>query len=486
MAWIIYKHTSPSGKIYVGQTKQTLAKRFVNGKGYAHCPKFNAAIKKYGWEAFQTEIIEEGILTQQEANERETYWIAFYNSYYEGYNCTKGGSNSDYACRPVYQINIDTLEIVKTYESVTQAAETLDCPYSTIGCACHQRVIQSQGYYWCFVDEYDAWRPRMSQKTFNVICIETQQIYLSASDAQTKTNIEAPYITACCRKEQKTAGGYHWARLSDIELQDEYSEFINQDPTISKFRPVICIETQETYDYAAEASRILNINKESISRCLRNEREYAGGYHWAYVDDPAQQEKWEKFINIPRKDSRVVCFEAKTEYQSCAEVIKNIPNTSGIYQVLNNPYKTAGGYHWCSVYLFENNWQPLDLPPINAKAVYCAELDKEYVSIKLAAQDTGASEQWIGKVCKRPFEGLMAGKMHWCFLEDKEVLLSLKVWKDKIQCIDTLKLYDTIAEAAQDTNSRASSISRCLSGHLKTTNKLRWQRIQVYEPYIVK
>ena len=43
----IYKHTSPSGKVYIGQTCQKPEHRWDNGKGYKS-GYFASAIKKYG------------------------------------------------------------------------------------------------------------------------------------------------------------------------------------------------------------------------------------------------------------------------------------------------------------------------------------------------------------------------------------------------------------------------------------------------------
>ena len=78
--YCIYKHISPSGKVYIGQTKQkNLTKRWRNGNIYGYCEMsiFRKVINKYGWENIRHEIIEEG-LTKQEADLRERYWIAYY------------------------------------------------------------------------------------------------------------------------------------------------------------------------------------------------------------------------------------------------------------------------------------------------------------------------------------------------------------------------------------------------------------------------
>lgn len=97
--WSVYKHTNKiNGKCYIGITNQ----RYVrcrwgkDGHGYSQYgqKKFWNAIKKYGWDNFAHEIIEKNIATPQEANEREKYWIKYYDSFKNGYNATEGGSGA--------------------------------------------------------------------------------------------------------------------------------------------------------------------------------------------------------------------------------------------------------------------------------------------------------------------------------------------------------------------------------------------------------
>ena len=51
------------------------------------------AIVKYSVENFKFEIIEE-VDIQRQANDRETHWVAYYDSLKNGYNCTHGGMNA--------------------------------------------------------------------------------------------------------------------------------------------------------------------------------------------------------------------------------------------------------------------------------------------------------------------------------------------------------------------------------------------------------
>lgn len=91
---IIYKYTNKiNNKSYIGQTVQTREQRFRNGVGYKNCPKFLNAIKKYGIENFEYEILEQNI-AKEDLDEREKYWIKYYDTFSNGYNCTSGGLTS--------------------------------------------------------------------------------------------------------------------------------------------------------------------------------------------------------------------------------------------------------------------------------------------------------------------------------------------------------------------------------------------------------
>ena len=92
----IYKLRFPNDKVYIGQTNN-LDIRWINGgKGYKRCPYVWNAIQKYGWTAIEKSILEV-CNDRDEANTREVYWIAAYNSadYRFGYNIQSGGKYRD-------------------------------------------------------------------------------------------------------------------------------------------------------------------------------------------------------------------------------------------------------------------------------------------------------------------------------------------------------------------------------------------------------
>ena len=88
---IIYKITSPSGKVYVGQTIRSFQTRIRQHKSKTStCTILKNAIQKYGDQMIY-EIIEEDV-PQEHLDEREIYWIKELNSLVpNGYNCNTGG-----------------------------------------------------------------------------------------------------------------------------------------------------------------------------------------------------------------------------------------------------------------------------------------------------------------------------------------------------------------------------------------------------------
>lgn len=132
----IYKITNlVNGKIYIGQTRQSLIERF-----YKHCSKYSdshffmpikQAIFKYGKENFKIEAIE--YCDEESINDREIYWIEYYDSYNKGYNCTLGGQGT---LKQYSLIEEDEINVCKMYSnkilSASKLAEKFNVDRTTI------------------------------------------------------------------------------------------------------------------------------------------------------------------------------------------------------------------------------------------------------------------------------------------------------------------------------------------------------------------
>lgn len=95
---IIYKLTNKvNNKVYIGQTRSSMKKRFSQ-----HCETRNKtaiglAIKKYGVDNFECSVLYDNIETIEELNKKEIEYIKLYNSISpNGYNIESGES---YICK---------------------------------------------------------------------------------------------------------------------------------------------------------------------------------------------------------------------------------------------------------------------------------------------------------------------------------------------------------------------------------------------------
>lgn len=96
---IIYKATNKiNGKSYIGQTVQTLTQRRIGHLSDAKTRTYRKyhfvnALRKYDGYVFDWEVVCE-CKDLKELNEKEIYYINFYDTYNNGYNCTLGGEGA--------------------------------------------------------------------------------------------------------------------------------------------------------------------------------------------------------------------------------------------------------------------------------------------------------------------------------------------------------------------------------------------------------
>lgn len=286
---LIYKHTCPNGKCYIGQTKLKVNNRWRNGD-YKHCVAFYNSIQKYGWENITHEILEDNIETQEEADEKEIYYIKKFNSLIpNGYNIVTGGHNtiSESVLKPVtYFDNMGN--IIKQYKSVAEAADDMKVDSGSISHALASNGT-SAGYFWCYTEDYTY------ENAKNIICNYTGRYihtiyrfnldgkllgtYKSVKEASNKTGVKETIIRSCLRGDTKASCGYIWTLDNCIDIykykrdKKEANTVINLYVYNSKGEYTLCNTTGDLYRTLHDIK--IKTLLSSINRIKRDNLDYA-------------------------------------------------------------------------------------------------------------------------------------------------------------------------------------------------------------------
>ena len=196
--YCVYMHINETnGKKYIGITKNgdDPNKRWKNGFGYRKNKYFWRAICKYWWDGFEHYILYDN-LTEEEAKKYEKWLIYlgdFTNPEY-GYNITKGGEGSA-GYHPSDETRKKMSEARKGRKNTDEQKRK------------NSEWHKNNPLPGMFKKGQDPWNKGINP----VICLDTEEIFSGAHEAEVKTGIPNANITAVCKGKRKTAGGYHWA-----------------------------------------------------------------------------------------------------------------------------------------------------------------------------------------------------------------------------------------------------------------------------------
>ena len=179
--YCVYRHTTPSGTVYIGITGKNPHRRWNRGAGYKSNKYFSAAIAKYGWDNITHEILYSG-LSKQEACEKEIALIQCHrsNDRNYGYNHSSGGEHPYTGCcvgeetkrkmseahkgrkksadhcmrigKANRKYNIIQMalngDVVAIYPSTKAAADAIGCAQSFICLACNGSRKTAKNFKW--------------------------------------------------------------------------------------------------------------------------------------------------------------------------------------------------------------------------------------------------------------------------------------------------------------------------------------------------
>jgi group I intron endonuclease len=202
----IYKITSPSKKVYIGQSRN-IKKRWNDYSVHKKKQKDQTAIfyslKKYGKENHVFEVIEECSL--EELNEREIYYIEKYDSVNNGLNISRGGYY-------FWEVNVGKKHKKETIDKMKEYWAKNAKPRSKETIAKISKTKQENPRITTpeMVEKYR--KASTSTKSISQFDLEGNHIsdFNSINEAARHLNIRNDGVSACLRGKQKTAYGYIW------------------------------------------------------------------------------------------------------------------------------------------------------------------------------------------------------------------------------------------------------------------------------------
>lgn len=201
-SYIVYKHISPSNKVYIGITSQKPEYRWNNGRGYNQNKYFSNAILKYGWNNIGHEILFDN-LTEEEAKLMEQIYIALYDSTSrdKGYNQSLGGEGS----KGLKFTDEHKIKISKANKGIGGNLFTDEQKQKM---RLLQKARMSDGSYRKHISS--KLKGRNNPKAKSVICVDNGMIFETVSQASEYAGVSHTVISRCCRGKQEKAGGLRW------------------------------------------------------------------------------------------------------------------------------------------------------------------------------------------------------------------------------------------------------------------------------------
>lgn len=322
----IYKITNKiNGKCYIGQSINII-QRFREHKSCKADKPLYRAFKKYGLKNFKFEILEE--CTKEKLNEKEIYYIAFYNSTTDGngYNLEHGGEFKDIIlCEEAKQKQVASFK--KTVANMPK--EDFEEWHKKIGAKHKGKIISqdqrekiSKTLKEYFKDEEN--RKRLSEQRKGVPMSLSARLKLSMvqqvsmqkyakkvlqydlndnliaehdslQEASKRTGYSISGIVNCCNRKAHTCNGYKWKY--DEEFNKKYRKSTNR---IIKPKPPLKGQPSEVpkrwkkvyqYDECYNLIKIFDSFKQvaeefgeykNVSAVCRGKRKHAYGYRWSY------------------------------------------------------------------------------------------------------------------------------------------------------------------------------------------------------------
>ena len=357
--WSVYKHTSPSGKVYIGITSTLPRKRWARGLGYRN-QVFYKAIEKYGWDNITHEIICQNV-SEDCAVRLEKFLIAKYQSSDSrfGYNITGGGEvvhfTEDGKRRLIQGCKRANHERQWTDEARQKARERFTGKNNpSYGKPIPEHVRQAiiKANKSRVITEAMREKARLmggwNKKKVFQFSLDGKFIkeFESLVEAERETGIKQGCIGDCASGRYKTAGKYIFSFNKELpknyitELKSLYNNWHHVRPILMYDSNMIL---KKEYESISDAEKD-GFNKRQVISCCQLERSDYKGYIFRYKDG-----------NIIKKCTRpdakrIIQYNKEMQiihiYNNIKECEHDGYNRSGVYACINGQNKSYKNYIW--------------------------------------------------------------------------------------------------------------------------------------------
>ena len=264
---IIYKATNKiTNQIYIGYTTNDLQTRINQHWSHRNSENyyFHNALKKYGKENFEWTILEE--CPEEIMKEREKYWIAHYDTYYNreiGYNLTPGGDG--------YKLSEETkAKISKANKGKTRTSEM----------RAHLSAVKKAQHF----HHTEEAKKKMSEQR------KGRKMPPEAID-----KLKAiPHDKAWCEKISKALKGRHISEDTRKKISESMTERFNLYTSLGEEFHT----WKEVYDFLIvnhlTESKDINPCRQSINSSINNQDLIRFGRKWSYTPFKEIKEKEER------------------------------------------------------------------------------------------------------------------------------------------------------------------------------------------------
>lgn len=267
--YVVYKHTTPSGKVYIGITTRKPEKRWGNGSGYKENEHFYRAILKYGWQNIKHEIVKDGLNKRQACN-LEIELIAKYDSTNpdKGYNHSTGGEYGALGVHPSAETRRKLSEANKGIQRSAETRRKLSEANKGKHPSAETRRKMSE-----------AGKGRIPWNKGKHFSLEARKKMSESHKGANNQNYGKHRSAETRRKISESNKIKHKGMHHSAETRLKMSE--SQKGKHAK--SVICVETGTVYSSGREAAKSTGVSPTAINNVVRGKSKTAGGYHWEYA-----------------------------------------------------------------------------------------------------------------------------------------------------------------------------------------------------------